>query len=496
MAFWDLDHIKSICGGQWLARPDIAERVAPSGLSTDTRTLQAGEAFLALRGESMDGNAFLKDAIAKGAVLAIIDRAEAIKDPGVALPRTFAVLHVQDGGQALLKLAAAYRKHLDSTKVVAVAGSNGKTTTTKLIAGVLAKGLRGTASKKSFNNAIGVPLTILSAKRGDQYLVCEVGTNSPGEIAVLGKVLQPDVVVMTSLGREHLEGLGSLEGVAREEASLLDSMRAGGLAVITADAPAAAQRILDEKAKAGVRTVVRFGVANDADLRITACEATPDGTRFCLNERAWHATPLVGRHNAANATAAIAVARRFGIEPALVDAALGEASGAPMRLERTSACGVAFLNDAYNSNPDSAIAALRAFDETFPAGVAGGLARRRRVVVLGDMLELGQSGDGGHRDVGMALAATPGVDLAILVGPLSASTLAAARDGGTKAELVHVPDYEPASIRRVGAMLAPGDCVLLKGSRRVALERVIEVVRERERVEMGPRSARLAPARA
>ena len=189
------------------------------------------------------------------------------------------------------------------------------------------------------------------------------------------------------------------------------------------------------------------------------------------------------------------VAEQFLSVLAAVDAALGESIAPPMRLESTSACGVAFLNDAYNANPDSAIAALRAFAEAFPSGV-GGLAKGRRIVVLGDMLELGPSGDEGHRDVGAALAATPGIDLAIFVGPLSVNTLLAAKDAGIKSELVHIPDYEPSSIRRVGTMLAPGDCVLLKGSRRVALERVIEVVRERERVEMGPRGARLASARA
>lgn len=481
MGFWDLDHIKSVCGGTWLARPEASERVAPSGLSTDSRTIRAGEAFLALRGEAFDGHAFIAEAGRKGAVLAIVDREEPLREALPGLPRTFAALLVPDAGAALLKLAGAYRKTLESTKVVAVAGSNGKTTTTRLIEGVLSRAMRGSASPKSFNNAVGVPLTVLRAKRGDQYLVCEVGTNAPGEIATLGKVLQPDVAVITSLGREHLEGLGSLEGVAREEASLLDSVRGGGAAIVTADADPAAQKILDEKARGGHRTVVRFGFADDADLRITACEGTASGTRMCLNGRSWYEVPLLGRHNASNATAAIAVAKRLGVDPGAIVDGLANAAGPPMRLERSAAAGVEFLNDAYNANPESVLAALRAFAEFRPASGTG-LVRGRRVVVLGDMLELGEASEGAHREIGEAVGVGGEVDVAIFVGPMSAVGAGAARAARRVPEVLHVAEHDAAGVRRVASMLGPGDLVLLKGSRRVALERVVEVVRERERV--------------
>ncbi|HYE02353.1 MAG TPA: UDP-N-acetylmuramoyl-tripeptide--D-alanyl-D-alanine ligase, partial [Phycisphaerales bacterium] len=407
MSFWAPESLRSAAGGTWLARPGRGPGPA-HGLSTDTRTLAPGQAFLALRGEHFDGHAFLRAAVAAGAATLIIDR-PALAD-GVPAPPG-GVIAVPDTGRALLRLASAYRDQLERATVIGVAGSNGKTTTARLIQAVLATTFRGTAPAKSFNNAVGVPLTVLSADPDDEYLVCEIGTNHPGEIAELAGVVRPDIAVITSIGREHLEGLGSLAGVAREEADLLTYIRPGGVAVATADAPELAPylRCLPE--------VITFGASAGAHLRLAgaAHELAPDGLvrlRLRVSDgrapggaEAAYLTPLLGAHNALNVLAALAVARRLGVPEAAIAAALAGARPAPMRLEPQTAGGIALLNDAYNANPESMAAALRTLAELVPPG-------GRRVAVLGDMLELGPEEERFHREIG-AHARARGVDVLV-----------------------------------------------------------------------------------
>jgi UDP-N-acetylmuramoyl-tripeptide--D-alanyl-D-alanine ligase len=485
MSFWELDNIKAAVGGSWLARPAPQDRAAPTGISIDSRTILNGQAFIAIKGDRTDGHEYLAAAAKGGAALLIVDRGEAVSALLASLHRSVSVLLVADTGKALLQLAGAYRKTLESTRVIAVGGSNGKTTTTRLIDAVLSSTLRGTASRKSFNNAVGVPLTILAAKRTDQFLICEVGTNAPGEIAVLAGVLQPDIAVITSIGREHLEGLGSIDGVVAEEARLLDDLRAGGVAIITADSPTLTQRVLgasSEKARGGGRSVLRFGVSPEAELRLTSVELSPAGTHFVINERSQYRVALLGAHNAANAVAAIAVAKRMGLSDDTIRAALSTARGAEMRLQPVQKEGVRFLNDAYNANPESMLAALEVFSKCGGAGAAGG---GRRVLVLGEMLELGDAAIEAHREIGRAVAemAQSGtrLDLVVCVGALARNMYDAANSSlhsseGNAPRLVHLAESTDATMREIAGLLRPGDFVLLKGSRRVALERVIERV--------------------
>ncbi len=471
MEFFDQDNIRSVCGGTWLARPLGPDRPSLTGVSTDSRTLKPGQIFFALKGDNHDGHRFLQQAARAGAAMAVIDRAEAAPQLLLdELPKGFSLLLSANASTALLRLAGAYRRSLETTKVIAVGGSNGKTTTTRMIQAILSRSLRGSASIKSFNNAVGVPLTILGAKRGDHYLVCEVGTNAPGEIATLAEVVQPDIAVITSIGREHLEGLASIEGVVHEEASLLSTIRPGGLAVVTADAPPSVTRTLSDlsrQAHTAGRALLRVGLAYDADLRVSDFEHTPKGSRFCINDRSWIQTPLLGRHNAANAASAAAVARRLGIDWPQIIEGLAMVRPPEMRLERVDASGIRFLNDAYNANPESMLAALRVFEECFTDDPA------RKIAVLADMLELGEAGEEAHAEIGEALAASKGVDLAVLVGPLmrhAAERLSRAWDPG---RFVYLAQSRPAELSQIASMLRPGDAVLLKGSRRNALERII-----------------------
>lgn len=468
MTFWRAETIKSAVGGAWLARQDASKRPLTEGVSTDSRAVKPGQVFIALRGEKHDAHAYLADVVKAGAAMLIIDRPETLATSGAA-EAGVGVLHVPDSGAALLRLGGVYRKSLETTRVIAVGGSNGKTTTCRLVEQLLGGTLRGTASPKSFNNAIGVPLTVLGAKRSDQYLLCEVGTNAPGEIAPLADLVSPDIAVITSIGREHLEGLGSIEGVIKEEVTLLASLRAGGLAVINADTPALVEAARSILVKLPQRSIVTFGFSAGADIRITAVEVSDRGTRFTLNERESFFVPLIGRHNALNAAAAIAVARRMGVPSDVIEAALAKANGAPMRLERREVSGVVFVNDAYNANPESMIAAIRTFAEVGASG--------RRVLILGDMLELGGHAPELHREVGEVLAREGTPDLLVLVGNHAAGIGERAQRVMSSDRVVYVPDAGAASAGAIAAMLNAGDMVLLKGSRGMGLERIMEAMR-------------------
>ncbi|CAG0970640.1 UDP-N-acetylmuramoyl-tripeptide--D-alanyl-D-alanine ligase [Phycisphaerales bacterium] len=481
MNFWTMENLKALLGGGWLARGDAPEL---SGLSIDTRTLRPRQVFLALKGERTDGHAYLADAVAAGAGLLVIDDARAM--PAGGFGRAVGVIQVANTGAALLKLGAAYRRTLENTRVIAVGGSNGKTTTVRLVHAALTGSLRGSHSPKSFNNAVGVPLTLLAAKRTDQYLICEVGTNAPGEIAPLAEAIEPDVAVITSIGREHLEGLGSLEGVIREEVTLLKGLREGGVAVLNADAPRlveAARPIV--AAQKG--TILTFGFSDAADLRITRCGVSGRGTEFTLNDRHELRLPIPGTHNATNGAAAVAVARRLGVDHAVIEAGLAGASGAPMRMEREDAAGVRFVNDAYNANPESMLAAI----ETFGAIARGGdsAAGGRVVVMLGDMLELGEQSAGAHREVGRAVAGCGWIDLAVFVGPMMGLASDEARAALGEKRVAALANLDGERPSRAAELLRAGDLVLLKGSRGTGMERVLDAVRAREPARLEPKPA-------
>ena len=470
MSFWTLDSIKSLLGASWLARAASGPATSELfGVAIDSRIVKPGNVFLAMKGERVDGHDFLAQAAAAGAGLAIVENAAAAIPPG--LP----VLKVESTAAALIRLATVYRTTLDGTKVVAVPGAIAKTTTTRLLHTVLAAHLRGTASQKSFNNSIGVPLTVLAARPGDHFLICEVGTNAPGEIAQLADIVKPDISIITSIGREHLEGLGSLQGVIAEEAAIASAIQLSGVAIVPESPIEIVESVRARMAAAGHArpNLVRFGAAPDADWRVGAVEVDETGTSFTINGRIRFRTRLVGAHNAFNAAAVVAAARRFGLDDSAIAAALADAGGAEYRLALEQHAGIATLNDAYNANPDSMLAGLRTFSD---------LARRRnparRVVVLGDMLELGDAAPDAHREIGDALAADPAIDLAVLVGPLMMFAAERLRKKWTGEKVIILPPLDDdAAAARVASMFRPGDFVFLKGSRRMGLERVATCVK-------------------
>lgn len=462
------DSLARITAGRWLRAPapgDLAE-----GVGIDSRDNLARRLFFAIRGERHDGHDHLAQAFANGAVAAVVERADAA-DTAPGRP----VLLVESVRRALGRLAAAHRDTLTGAAVIAITGSAGKTTTKHLLGAMLSAALPGTCARKSFNNDIGVPLSILEASPHDRFLVLEIGTNAPGEIAALAAIARPDIAIITSIGRAHLAGLGSVEHVLREKGDLLDHLRrpTGGLAILPSAWPDLAARLRGGRA-------VWVGEDAAADLRLTARGG--DGPFwFEINGRERFDLLLPGRHNAINAMMAIAAARRLGVSDDAIAAALAAAHGPPMRLERTTLGGVTLINDAYNANPESMLASLHAFVELSRGAT-------RRVLVLGDMLELGDAATACHEEIGRAIAALDrhtAIARVCFIGQHAADVRRGLGSGWSGERFTSLPALADAAARLVET-LRPGDAVLLKGSRRIGLERL--------RTALEARTALSAPA--
>jgi UDP-N-acetylmuramoyl-tripeptide--D-alanyl-D-alanine ligase len=449
-----LEETRDAVHGRWLAR---GEALTVHSVTTDTRSARAGELFFALRGERMDGHSFLPQAAEASCAAAIVAR-DAQLPEGIETAFSGGIIAVADTTAALGELGAYHRRRL-AADVVAVTGSNGKTTVKRMIHHVLARRLRGTCAPKSFNNAIGVPLTLLAASGGDDYVVCELGTSGPGEIAALAEMARPDVAVITSVAPAPLEKLGGIERVAAEKASILGALAEDGLGVVCGDSDVLARAL-----RAYDRRIIRFGASQEAEVRLTGHQPLGRRQRFELNGCLWVDLPLPGKHNALNALAAIAVARRFGFEREDAAAALADFAGGDMRLEWIDLPGGTIINDAYNANPASLAAAVE---------VLGDCQGARKVLIAGDMKELGDQTEQLHLQAGRELAAK-GVDFLISVGRLGRYIAMGAAEGGLETEAFDSSDAAGRQLRR---LLRQGDTVLVKGSRAMAMEALIDPIR-------------------
>lgn len=450
-----LEEIVLAIGG----RPLSAEAPPPirvASVGVDSRAVSSDQLFVALKGENFDGHDFVADALTAGAAAALVCRLDSVPE---SLRHDGRVIVVPDTLAALGQLARYYRRQI-ATTVIAVVGSNGKTTTKSMIRAVLSAQRQGKMAPRSFNNAIGVPLTLLSADPTDEYLVVEIGTNSPGEVASLARIAQPEIAVVVSLGQEHLEFFDDLEGVAAEELSILAHVSEGGLAVIHDDAVERARKI-------GAATLKRisFGLGESADLRATDVAMTAEGVTFRLNGRFDYLVPVIGPHNAVNALAAIAVGRRFAMEYEAIADGLRRMSPPPMRMEVRRQNGVTILNDAYNANPTSVRAALA----TLSAWPDGG----RAVALLGDMHELGRHAEACHASVGKD-AARSAARLIIAVGRFAESVAEGARSVAIGEQHIVAFATQKQAAAALPGLLRSGDVVLVKGSRASSMERLIE----------------------
>jgi UDP-N-acetylmuramoyl-tripeptide--D-alanyl-D-alanine ligase len=427
-------------------RPDRPlDGLRATGVCTDSRSVKPGDLYFALKGGRFDGHDFLADAFARGAAAAVVDHA--CEAPGVRI-------EVADTTRALGDLAAAWRMTIPA-RIVGVGGSNGKTTTKDMIAHLLSGSRRVVKAQGSFNNHVGVPLTLFTADAETEVAVLEIGTNHPGEMARLGEISRPDLAVIVSIGAEHLEGLGSIEGVADEECSLLDHLRGDGRAVVHHD-----PRILS-RLRLPRNRVTTFGLGPEADVhpdQVRPGSFTVRGVEFRLN--------LLGEWNVQNALAAVAVGLQLGMDLPSCAERMAGVKPPKMRMERLDLAGVAIINDAYNSNPESATRAVREFSK-----IDGG---RRRVAVIGDMRELGPSSETYHRELGRQLAES-GVDVVVGVGRDCGWLLEEVRGRKEAYGFPSVEDLRPTLDR----LVREGDLLLLKGSRSVGLEKVVKWVGDR-----------------
>jgi UDP-N-acetylmuramoyl-tripeptide--D-alanyl-D-alanine ligase len=427
---------------------------------TDSRQAQAGDLFFAIKGERFDGHDFVNAVAARG-VAAVVVGWKCTPSP---LPDC-AVLTVDDPRAALGRLAATYRRLFD-LPVIAVGGSNGKTTVKELIASVLRQKLATLWSEASFNNDIGVPLTLLRLDKSHQAAVLEAGTNHPGELAPLVKMIQPRYGVLTNIGREHLEFFGDLAGVADEEGSLAELLPAKGRLFINGDSEWT--ELITRRTRA---TVVRVGLGEQNDWRGRGLRLDKNGVTFRVETPkaeygGEYRVNLLGRHQVINALFAVAVSEELGLGRPAVRDGLAECQPAKMRMQFWEAGGVRVLDDAYNANVDSMVAAL----ETLCALPLQG----RRVAVLGDMAELGAQSEAAHAEIGRR-AAELGIGQLFAVGRMAPVIAAAARAAGLS-RVIEFADVEAAK-SAVKNFLKAGDVVLLKASRASRLERIAETLK-------------------
>lgn len=447
--------LQEVCGA---TLHNAGSTVAFRGAAYDSRLVKPGSLFVALKGERTDGHLYLAEACAAGAAAVLVERNHprlAALDPNVL------TMEVADTLDALGALAAWHRNRFE-IPFVGITGSNGKTTTKELIAAVLGTRYSVFKTPGNMNSRIGLPASLFDLTAAATAAVCEMGMSTRGEIDALGQIVKPRYAVFTNIAPVHLEQLGTIEEVAAAKFELLRHVAENGLAFFCADDPflSAQARRLGSRART-------YGIANDADLRASDIRVEPDGTRFRLDSGEDVFLPLFGRHNVYNALAALSIAGQMKVDTLAAVAALAVFDAVAHRSRIQQIGPVTLIDDTYNANPQAMEAALLALAE-FPAS-------RRRVAVLGDMLELGPKTGVFHGQIGRRVADLS-LDLTVTVGALAKGISEAARAEGLPAGHVMHFDDSSACAAMVAAWSRPGDTILLKGSRGVALEQVVEAL--------------------
>ncbi len=438
--------------------PAEAEEVI-EGYSIDSRTVGAGQLFFAVKGERLDGHDFVQQAFEKGAVAAVVGKEQLRRYANKAR-----LLAVEDTLVALQTLAKAVRKLWGKT-LVGVTGSAGKTTTKEAIAHVLSARFRVLKSEGNFNNHFGLPLMLLKLEPGYEVAVIEMGMSHPGEIRALATIAHPEIGVVTNVAPVHLEFFDSLAGIARAKYELIESLPANGTAVLNSDDDYVSQFGRGFKGK-----IVMYGTRPTADVRAEKIQSKGrEGIEFDVvigGVREHAVLPLVGEHNVLNALAAVSVGLERGMKPSEVVAALATLAPADKRGQVLQVGNITVINDCYNSNPKALDAMVDALAR---------MAAKRRIVVAGEMLELGPAGEEMHRQAGEQIALKK-IDALLGVRGLAEAMVVAAKQAGMRAEFV-------ADSEEAGEWLArearDGDAVLLKASRGVKLEKALEIWKTR-----------------
>ncbi len=464
---WTSDEAVAATGGHstgvWAAR----------GVSIDTRTLQPGDLFVALK-DVRDGHDFVATALEKGAAAALVSRVPDGLSSGASL------LVVPDVLKALEDLGRAARAR-GRARVVGVTGSVGKTSTKEMLRVVLGGQGRVHAAEASYNNHWGVPLTLARMPREADFAVIEIGMNHPGEIAPLSRMARPDVVVITTVAPAHLEAFDSIEGIAHEKASIIEGLEPGGVAVLPADLPTSP--ILGARARGAGAGIVTFGAAEGADYRLNSAQIGDDNTVVRALRRGQPVLYKVmspGRHFAMNGLAVLAVADALGLDPVIAATDLGRwqpPAGRGVRerivLDLVEETSFELIDDAFNANPASMAASLEVLINARPRDGIGSKAKGRRIAILGDMLELGPEEAALHA----AIAQTPGlqaVDIIHCVGPRMRA-LHAALPRGQRGDWV---ESAAALLPRARQLIDAGDIILVKGSKGIKVSLMVDALRK------------------
>lgn len=433
------------------------------GVSTDTRSIKDGEIFFALEGKNFDGHKFIEQALFNGAVGVVVSSNKRLEFPSLNELRKCILIEVADTLKALGDLAKYYRQRLQ-TKFIAVTGSNGKTTTKDMVYHVLRNFKKVSGSRKSFNNYVGVPLTIFEADSTYDFCIVEMGTNAPGEIRRLSGIISPNITILTNISNTHLEGLGSIEGVANAKAEFIENMDEEGTLIINAD-----DVWCNKIASRFKGRVASFGFNEDAQIRASKVMRNESGFMFTVNSGFNINLPVLGKHNVYNSLAAITLCDVVGISIEDVFEKFIDFKLPPMRMEKQVCGDIVVINDGYNSNPSSMLAALDEFSHLPAPG--------RKIFICGDMLELGKEAERLHKEIGKEIAKAK-IDILLTVGAFSRFAAEAAITNGMPGE--NVLSFETAEdiCPFVLSQLKSKDMVLIKGSRKLKLELISKQIKD------------------
>ncbi|MCI0531470.1 MAG: UDP-N-acetylmuramoyl-tripeptide--D-alanyl-D-alanine ligase [candidate division Zixibacteria bacterium] len=448
--------LQEVTKGELLNQAEGIQSRKFTGVSVDSRTLVDGNLFMALPGENQDGHDFVGQALKKNAGAILVEKPKAGKILSEHKPE-IPLISVSQTKPALENLARFYRQRF-KLPVIAVTGSNGKTTTKEMLAHTLAKKFNVLKSPDSYNTLIGTSLTIFQLSEKTEMLVVEIGANQFGEIAHIAGLVSPSLAVILNIGPSHLEFFGSLEKVAQAKFELLEQLPKDNPVFLNMDDP-----LLSKRAKAEKHPVKTFAIEHEADFRAVQTIISGNGhIDFKVNQNQIRLN-MLGRHNIYNALATYAVADHFHLSPPEIAKALESFRPASRRMEILESGGIKIINDSYNANPASMSAALTTLAETKTSG--------RKIAVLGDMLELGKESERFHRDTGRQVAELK-IDYLLAVGELSKKIMeeAVSRKMNSK-NVTTFPDAEKAG-KALLKIVKPGDTVLLKGSRRMKLEQI------------------------
>jgi UDP-N-acetylmuramoyl-tripeptide--D-alanyl-D-alanine ligase len=459
---WTLDAVLKATGGKLLAE---GKTQTFSGISTDSRTLRPGELFVALVGENFDGHQFIEQAVSSGSAGVIV----ALRSAEMLDPESLqvAVIGVSDTLRAFGDLASSWRGH-HSIPVVAITGSNGKTTTKEMVAAIFSRSWKVLKNYGTFNNLVGVPLTLLQLDSTHEAAVIEMGMNQPGEIERLTEIVQPSVGMITNIQPAHLEGLRDLASIQAAKGALFKGMAATGTIVVNQDDP----RVLNEASSFPGRQVgfSSKGAPTEVSLQ-RVFSMNGEGSRFLLKlpeETLDIHLPVLGLHHIKNAVAAAAVAWALKLPASTIAAALTDFRPVDKRMQVLTLPGdIHIINDTYNANPGSMAAALETLMQVKQQG--------RALAALGDMLEMGEESASLHRQVGR-IATNEGVDHLLAMGKQASHLLAGAAEAGMARDRLTEAGSHEEIAAQVHSLMAAGDWLLVKGSRGMRMEKVVEVL--------------------